>query len=234
MAFGRGPNIVTDGLVLCLDAASHKSYPGSGTTWYDLSGDGNTGTLTNGPTFSDNSLVFDGTNDYVSVSGVSSPVGVSDFSVESWIKLESIPSGNPRVVAIGSDSNNYFNLATYGGGSPGTYDTFWFEIKKAGTLYGGFHSSARKYETGKWYNLVGTFINSTNTPKFYINGISVAGSGVSGGAPSVFNTLLIATGTTTPSEVIDGYIPLVKLYNKTLTDSEIQQNYNATKSRFGL
>ena len=52
MGFARGPNIVTDGLVLALDAASPKSYPGSGTTLFDLSGNGNEGTLTSGPTFS--------------------------------------------------------------------------------------------------------------------------------------------------------------------------------------
>ena len=51
MAFSRGPSIVTDGLVLALDAANHKSYPGSGTTWYDLSGNGNNGTLNCGPSF---------------------------------------------------------------------------------------------------------------------------------------------------------------------------------------
>ena len=65
MAFSRGPSIVTNGLVLALDAANHKSYPGSGTTWFDLSGNSHDGTLTGGPTFnSDNggSIVFDGTD----------------------------------------------------------------------------------------------------------------------------------------------------------------------------
>jgi hypothetical protein len=52
MGFFRGPKIVTDGLILALDAASPRSYPGTGTTWYDLSGQGNNGTLVNGPTFS--------------------------------------------------------------------------------------------------------------------------------------------------------------------------------------
>ena len=69
MSLSRGPKIVTNGLVLYLDAANKKSYPGSGTTWTDLSGNNNTGTLTNGPTFDSNnggSIVFDGTNDYVS------------------------------------------------------------------------------------------------------------------------------------------------------------------------
>jgi hypothetical protein len=69
MAFFHSPRIVTDGLVLALDAANSLSYPGSGTTWTDLSGKGNNGTLVNGPTFSPTnggSIVFDGTNDYIS------------------------------------------------------------------------------------------------------------------------------------------------------------------------
>ena len=72
MGFSRGPKIVTDGLVLCLDAANKKSYPGSGTTWTDLSGQGNNGTLANMSTTLDSgnggSLVFDGVNDFVGTS----------------------------------------------------------------------------------------------------------------------------------------------------------------------
>ena len=68
MGVAYNPNIVTDGLVLCLDAANKRSYPGTGTTWTDRSANGNNGTLTNGPTFDSangGSIVFDGTNDYV-------------------------------------------------------------------------------------------------------------------------------------------------------------------------
>ena len=68
MGLAHSPSIVTDGLVLCLDAANTKSYPGSGTTWTDISGKGYDGTLTNGPTFSSNyggNIVLDGSNDFV-------------------------------------------------------------------------------------------------------------------------------------------------------------------------
>jgi hypothetical protein len=72
MAFANGPKIVTDGLILALDAADRTSYPGSGTTWSDLVGN-NYGTLTNGPTFNSancGTIVFDGTNDYVFINSV--------------------------------------------------------------------------------------------------------------------------------------------------------------------
>ena len=85
MALAHSPRIVTDGLALCLDAGNTKSYSGSGTTWNDLSGNGNTGTLTNGPTYSsDNggSIFFDGTNDYVSlVDNLGDP---QQFTIEFW------------------------------------------------------------------------------------------------------------------------------------------------------
>ena len=70
MALHHSPRIVTSGLVLALDAADRNSYPGSGTTWTDLSGNANNGTLTNGPTFNSangGSIVFDGTNDFEAV-----------------------------------------------------------------------------------------------------------------------------------------------------------------------
>ena len=72
MGLAHSPRIVTDGLVLCVDAASKRSYPGTGTTWTDLKG-GNNGTLTNGPTFSSangGSVVFDGTNDYTNFGNI--------------------------------------------------------------------------------------------------------------------------------------------------------------------
>ena len=75
MALSHSPKIVTDGLVLCLDAGDGKSYSGSGTTWYDRSGNGNNGILVNGPTFDSNNrgaIVFDGVNDHVSIPNSSS------------------------------------------------------------------------------------------------------------------------------------------------------------------
>ncbi len=84
-----GPDINENGLVLSLDAANYKSYTGSGTTWRDLSGNSNNGTLTNGPTFNAanmGAIVFDGTDDKVTISMNSSFIyGVSPFSLNAWI-----------------------------------------------------------------------------------------------------------------------------------------------------
>jgi hypothetical protein len=88
MSVAGGPDLIQDGLVLCLDAANTKSYPGSGTSWVDLSGNGNNGTLTNGPTFSSTNggnIFFDGTNDYVRVSSTSIIPGSSSFTFNIWL-----------------------------------------------------------------------------------------------------------------------------------------------------
>jgi hypothetical protein len=92
MAFFRGPNVVTDGLVLSLDAANIKSYVSGSTTWYDKSGNGNNGTLTNGPTFDSNNggnLVFNGTNQYIDC-GSSSLLnfGTGNYTIGVWFKIK--------------------------------------------------------------------------------------------------------------------------------------------------
>ena len=85
MSFNNGPTIVTNGLVLALDAGDRNSYPGTGTTWRDLSGNNNNGTLTNGPTFNTGSLgsiVFDGVDDYVLINAFSL---LAPLTICSWV-----------------------------------------------------------------------------------------------------------------------------------------------------
>lgn len=112
MALNHSPKIVTNGLVLYLDAANQKSYPGSGTTWTDLSGNGNTGTLTNGPTFSANNnggIVFDGANDYVSISNSSSlNITGRNITIEVIFKSNDLASSQHAdgLLSKGSGSND--------------------------------------------------------------------------------------------------------------------------------
>ena len=123
MGFYRGPNIVKDGLVLHLDAANYKSYPGSGTTWSDLSGNGNNGTLTNGPTFDSGnrgSIVFDGSNDFVYLSNPSSlAFGTGDFSIEIWCNPDSINEGPSEQNTLVSKDYRNIELSFYLGTTAG-------------------------------------------------------------------------------------------------------------------
>ena len=127
---GGAKNIVTNGLVFYLDAANKLSYPGSGTAWVDLSGNGNNGTLTNGPTFSSNnagSIVFDGVDDYV---GRNSSINTGqNFSVFAWVKPGAINVRNgiignsyPYSTGVGWFFSTATNYAS-------TLNTFFISIK---------------------------------------------------------------------------------------------------------
>mgnify|MGYP003113996428 CR=1 FL=1 len=215
MSTQGGPNIVTDGLVLALDAANQKSYPGSGTAWNDLSGNANTGTLTNGPTFdSGNSgaISFDVTNDLVECSAISS----TNFTNSVWMMVDT------------KDINGIISW---------TVGTVRRELLfVAGDISIVYGSSKYKrgpvLANGVWTNVVGTYDGTT--PLIYVNGVSqTLGSELAGGAGAADKCYIGRTAFSTPY-YFDGKIADVKIYNKALTSVEILQNYNATKGRFGL
>jgi hypothetical protein len=111
MGFNYSPKIVTDGLVLYLDAANSKSYPGSGTTWGDLSRSQNNGALVNGPTFSSANngiLTFNGSNQSANMSAAAGTFGTGDFTISFWWKSTAAQSNFTTVIGqgfTGSPSN---------------------------------------------------------------------------------------------------------------------------------
>lgn len=228
-------NLILDGLVLHLDAANPKSYVSGSTTWGDLSGNRNNGTLVNGVGYSNSNngtLTFDGTNDYISaINPTLFDITTSSFSVGCWVKLNTLPGSNPRLIAFMQDANNVFQLGTYGGGGVNVYDYFWFELKSNGVGYGSGWGTI-KYIPNKWYYLVGTFDNELNISYTYIDGVRYTGYGIGGGNPNVANTLMICTNNTTSPTPINGNVSNVMIYNKALTQQEITQNYNVLKNRY--
>ena len=228
-----GPKIITSGCVLALDAADKFSYPGSGTTWRDLSGNSNTGTLTNGPTFSaanQGSIVFDGTNDYVSVpynAILDTPTGAT---YEIWFK--------PTIGSTGA----FLNRGTSDAGA--TPDNPRFIVYNTGMLYFDWSSpGADVYlETatgvvtlGIWNQVLGIATPSAQLRTF-VNGYETAYSRRVSTLPSTLpntsTSLEIGAATWAPS-YFNGNIAIVRLYNRILSASEILQNYNVTKNRFG-
>jgi hypothetical protein len=240
MAVSSGPDIVDSGLVLALDAADRNSYPGSGTTWTDLSGRGNTGTLTNGPTYSSangGSLVFDGTNDYVSFNTSSFPSGATSFSVNCFIKW----SGN------GTFTNDV--IFSYGRDGFNNDVTVWVNNSGFAELQFGSDtgkvSSTTLISTGVWYNICATY-DKTQT-KIYLNSVLEGTTNYSNGNIILDNNVNGNTGAigakisgfgpiTSPQRygTFNGNIPLVQLYNRALSATEIQQNFNSVRSRFGI
>ncbi len=198
MAIAYNPRIVTSGLVLCLDAGNVKSYPGSGTAWTDLSGNGNNGNLVNGVGYNNSnlgSLVFDGANDYVITSTVS-----NYKSLSMWVYLD-------------SKSSYLLDART---GSPSGY--FWFPGGDANfgpdwdDFYVNGNSVSRSLSnipTAQWFN-------------FYIKN-----SASRTGTINLFSRY-------TNNEQQAGKYSMFLAYNRDLTAQEIQQNFNATRGRFGL
>jgi hypothetical protein len=233
MGIARGPKIVTSGLVLALDAADKLSYRGTGTTWRDLSGNNNTGTLTNGPTFSagnQGSIAFDGTNDYVNVpynSILNTPNGAT---YEVWIK--------PTVATSGT----FLNRGTSDSGA--TPDNPRFFSYSSGNLYFDWSSpgsdvyleTSTGVTLGSWNQVIGLATPSAQLRTF-VNGRETSYSGRVNSLPSTLSntstSLEIGAATWAPS-YFNGSIAIVRLYNRVLSSSEILFNYNATKNRFGL
>lgn len=230
-----GPNIITDGLILSLDAANSKSYQSGSTIWYDKSGNGFNGTLTNSPAFNSangGSIVFDGVDDYVS-SSLSVNAG-SNFSVFAWINPGNINTRNGIVGNSYSYSGRngfYFSTATNYGG---TLNTFFISI---GSDIAYRTAANNSITLNRWNYIGGTVSNGGQDIRLYSNGIETAyfGSTLSSGSMTYnTNELLIGSRYSANMEVFAGSISQVSIHNKILSAQEILQNYNATKGRFGL
>jgi prepilin-type N-terminal cleavage/methylation domain-containing protein len=224
-------NIVTDGLVLHLDSGNSVSYPGSGTTWLDLSGNGNNGTLLNGVGYNSangGSLSFDGVNDYVDA-GLSPSVRTSNLTYEVWIKF-SVSQSSRTIMGIYADG--------IGGALIGIHDNFPNRIKFHTNSIGSGNGviGTNQLNNNIWTHVVGTYDSSgLRTMKLYVNSLlnTTLNGPTTPNYPSDRN-LNIGRWTGGGTQYFNGNIASTKIYNRALTQDEIQQNFNATKGRFGL
>ena len=223
-----GPDINENGLILHLDAANNKSYTGTGTTWTDLSGNGNNGTLTNGPTFNAanmGSIVFDGTNDYIYRSSISN-FNSSTYTILLWGKFVSVSSSGILFNLGRSPSDANSEAQLYYNNSRLVYWDY------AGSIAFNFIQSSGTLSTNV-YQYLGFTKNSTNGT-FYINGYS-SGTGTAAFDANIStNDFTIGADIRDSINYVNGNISQFLLYNRVLTASEVLQNYNATKSRFGI
>ena len=237
MSYNNGPRIVTNGLVLHLDAGNSRSYPGSGTTWSDLSRNGITGTLTNGPTYSSangGSIVFDGTNDYTACGNLST---LNNMSISMWVKVLS-NAGNYRAFAgaVGASNNDFdtgFNIDMQSS-SQTSFNRCSIE---GGFLRvtGGTNFMTTSVPFGDWANIC--FAISATYIQFYLNGSAQFGTTrLNNGSSTIgMNSLVVgARPYTLPNMCINANIASTAIYNRALSASEVRQNYHATKGRFGL
>jgi hypothetical protein len=227
-------SIVRDGLVLHLDAANLKSYPGTGTVWRDLSGNGNNGTLVNGVAYSsDNngSLVFDGAGDYiVDTTSTNLPTGGSDRTILLWV----YPT---------TDTNNFFQIGTEGAGSSPSQQAYIFEFYRISSTYylytDGINSANNITFSGDqlpdlntWNFLI--FGNSGQNWFYYKNALLRR----SGTWPVTINTIgqqyVIGRRLDQNVSTFAGNISQASVYNRALTELEIQQNFEAMRGRYGI
>lgn len=229
--------IVTNGLVLNLDASRSSSYAGAGTTWTDISGNSNNGTLTNGPVFgtaSVSTITFDGVNDYVSIAGLANYLNnKTKFSYETWFKVNSTTS--------------FGTLFSFGNNDNYSNDIIFFVLDNqicAQINNGADGGAVAGFTSTGWNNMCviydGAQTGNANRLKLYLNGVQQTLSFGSYNVPaSTSNTSMVNAGLGAYStggwnNFISGSIATSRLYTVSLTDSEVLQNYNATKSRFGL
>jgi hypothetical protein len=243
---GQG-NIVTNGLVLNLDAANPRSYapPFNGTTWTDLTGNNKNGILTNSPVYNSangGSIVFNNTSSYCAFSGDTfniSPGTTGELSLEIWV----YPTGpySPYTPdAFTTNLGGFFGQGYFGGSTgwgigmntTSGINNFAFQVRNFSTI----SQPSTPFTNNNWYHVVGTFTRNENT-RLYVNGVltsTVSNTNIGNLTitPSI-NNAAIGRGGALPFYA-GGNIATARIYNRPLSSAEVLQNFNATRARFGV
>jgi hypothetical protein len=233
------PPIVTSGLVTYLDAANRQSYVSGSTTWNDLSGNNNNGSLINGPAFSNvdgGVITFDGVNDYIITSSSLLNITTS-ITLETWLKSTALANTlhgegvNSKGVSSDNNSGVYETLLV----RSGSVNTPFFRIRIGSST--PVYNPNTPIVLNQIYHFVSTYDGSTM--RIFINGIE-SGTGLSQTGTIQANTQQLTTGVRflqrlgAADSFFSGNIFVNRIYNRALSSTEIQQNYNATKTRFNL
>lgn len=239
MSYHNGPRIVTDGLVLYLDAGNSKSYTGSGTVWNDLSGNGNNGTLINGPTYSSlnkGSINFDGINDHcrITIPALSN----TEFSCDCFVFPTVASSLNDleTIIAKFHGLNRWNFRLSLGDFFLNNNTELRCNVRPFDGISDGI-TSGPPLSLNQWYHIAFT-IKELESVSLYLNGNLISSSPLIYAMPSsVTNDIYICSSDPVldMSRFFGGMrISNLRLYNKKLSLENIQTNYNALKSRYNL
>jgi hypothetical protein len=215
MIYGT-PTIVTNGLVLNLDAANTKSYVSGSTTWIDISGNNNSGSIVNNPGYDSTnggSLVFKGLYEYVDC-GNKSSLNLTALTLSMWFKTTT----TTNQVLMGKTNTISYYMNTANGA---------FSLWTSGSATA---TSSTNLANGNWHNVVATMTGTTRI--LYIDGVFSASG--TGNPPGIDSNILYIGRSATVVIPFSGSIAQTSIYNRALSQAEITQNYNALKSRFGL
>lgn len=225
MGHFRGPNIPRTNLNLILDAASPRSYPGSGTTWYDLSGKNHNASIHGSPTLTTlggaTCFSLDAAGDRFYANTTTGNT-TNDLTFEAWIyPADSEVTSGDRGCIIQGYAYLSWNKSNQ------RLSSYWYSTNNR-----GYHEPSLQMDRGRWHHLVGAWNSSTGYLSQYINGnrenlvSTVATNG------SYYTGLNI--GWEGDGRQFAGGIAVIRVYNRALTDQEVLQTYEAQKTRFGL
>lgn len=240
------PGVITDSLILHLDAGDSSSYSGSGTTWTDLSGNSNNGTLTNGPTFDSNnegSIVFDGSDDLVSLgTQLNSDIANTNVSISFWAYIDStandevfasmsvLATGRPLIIWYDTTVSSKDNTGT-GDVGGGTTNAITVMVTSTGSYEHRFATGNNVLTANTWHNIAVVLDVTNNAFYTYIDGVEQAkwvSNNTSTGIMSSNNVFLIGGGL----PYLDGRIAHFLTYTKALSASDVLTNYNRLKDRY--
>ncbi len=229
------PVLVTAGLVLNLDAGNSSSYIGSGNNWNDLSENNNTGTLTNGPIFNSangGSIVFDGIDDVISFGNILN-MGLNSWTMSCWVKFD----GGSGTIGIMGKTSYRSNMGRYSIYVDNDHINAFFQPATNSLIA----TPIAPYLDNKFHNIV-LSINRTSMMYLYVDGISVGTpidvSGTSSinlnNSDNFYIGSYASSDGQNPLYFFKGNVGQVSIYERALASSEVTNNFNVLKTRFGL
>jgi hypothetical protein len=222
------PSIITDGLVLNLDAGNVLSYSGTGNTWTDLSVNSNNGTLVNSPTYSSNNggyIILDGTDDYINVPN-NSTLNSNVTTVSVWFRYSTV--------------NNYYGSLISKADPAGTFNG-WniyifnnvINVQIKGNPSATTDIPGTTINTNTWYNVTLVSV-SGGTSSLYLNNSLLNSRSTVSYTVTASQPLRFARAIDTFWSYFGGNVGQIIQYNRALNSTELTENYNITKTRFGL
>jgi len=231
IVFTQPNDIITNGLVLYLDASIGNSYPQAGTIWRDLSGRGNNGTLTGGPTYSDangGSIVLNGTNS-IQIPDSTSLTSTSALTINAWVRPTALSAGQGSIIGKGTtDTDEEYCVVLTSSG-------LYFDV---GNNLGPYAEPIYAFSFNTWYNVCCVHSRTAGVSSLpcYVNGVALGNATFAQTQPPGDNSHPVSIGRrffgSTNGSFI-GNISHVSIYNRALSAAEVAQNFNATRRKFG-
>jgi hypothetical protein len=235
MSLSHSPRIVTSGLSLCLDAANRKSYPGTGTLWSDLSGNGYNGVLTDVTYLSANGGVLDFDITATGVCDTQADIldlGSNDFTWEVWVSTDAHSANNQTLIEKGATSPNLGYGLYIDAFASSNRPTFRYSFDGSNYTFFGLWDTSGPMIPGTFYQVVVT--RNGGTLSGYNNGSRISFRGDLS-TTAIFNSSeFLQFGATNNFAWLDGKLSIIRFYNRALSAAEILQNFNALRGRYGI